>query len=349
MRDSTPELKALLLARMPELAAKLGPKGYRAGPYWMTVSLASKSGQPGGMFITVSGPKAGAWVDAAGDAKGDVFGLIKYLNGFSTIKEAFAWAKHWVGWANIGPEELVKVKQQDEVRSLKLAREEQMRLEKARGQAFAIWLKADPSLIDTVAETYLATRGIDLAHLGKSPGALRFMPHAWHGESKESWPAIVAGMYDYNGRLSAIHRTFLARDGSGKAPVEPARKIWPTFKGLIIPINKGETGLSLAHAFAKGKKDRLAIVEGIEDGLSLAMACPELRIWAAGTLGNLQSIKPAATASEVIICADNDWGKPQAAVQLARAVEAMSRSKIPVRIARSNMGKDFNDALRGAA
>src|SRR5690242_11624695 len=80
--------------------------------------------------------------------------------------------------------------------------------------ALAIWQSAMPAN-RTLVETYLASRGLHLP----LPATLRFHAGLKH-PSGGIWPAMVApvtrGAHDVP---LAIHRTFLARDGAGKAPV----------------------------------------------------------------------------------------------------------------------------------
>jgi hypothetical protein len=79
----------------------------------------------------------------------------------------------------------------------------------------AIW-NASTSADGSLVETYLATRGLHLS----LPPTLRFHAGLKH-PSGGIWPAMVAlvirGVDD---APLAIHRTFLAREGSGKAPVD---------------------------------------------------------------------------------------------------------------------------------
>jgi DNA primase len=131
--------------------------------------------------------------------------------------------------------------------------------------------------------------------------------------------------------------------------VRPVRKIWPSFKGAAIRLWRGDSGLSIERAAAHGLRETLVLCEGVEDGLSLAMALPECRIWAVGTLGNIGAQVLPECVDDVIVCADNDWGKPQAERQLTQALARLSAQGVEVRVARSHVGKDVNDALRGAA
>ncbi len=88
------------------------------------------------------------------------------------------------------------------------------------------------------------------------------------------------------------------------------------------------------------------LCEGVEDGLSIALAVPEFRIWCSYSLSNLGNIAVPKCAGKVIVACDNDWGKPGAEAQLARALEALKAQGVPVFEARSPLGKDFNDCLR---
>jgi hypothetical protein len=160
---------------------------------------------------------------------------------------------------------------------------------------------------------------------------------------------MVAAMVGSDNQFVAIHRTFLAPDGSGKAPVTPTRKFWPRFggTGAAVHLWRGETGLAAPEAAKRGLWDRLAIVEGIEDGLSVVVACPDYRVWCAGTLGNIASLRLPECCGEVVVCADNDWGKPDAQAALQRGLAALARQgRRMIKLARSPVGKDMNDALR---
>ena len=174
-------------------------------------------------------------------------------------------------------------------------------------------------------------------------------PAQKHRESGQSFPAIVAAMIGADNQFIAIHRTFLAPDGFGKAPVEPVRKIWPRFggTGAAVHLWRGETGLPADKAAKQGLWDSLALTEGIEDGLSVAIGCPELRVWCVGALGNMAAIRLPPCCGEAIVFADNDWGKPEAQALLNKGLNALAQQKnVPVKVARSSWGKDTNDALR---
>lgn len=345
----TAEIRALLVQRVDHLAATLVPGGKRVGPYWIGRNPVRADRHAGSFWVRLHGRAPGWWKDEATGDGGDVFKLIAYVNG-TDFNGARAWAVEWLGGkAVIGtaaPQALANL----EARRASVEAREAERLAQSRRRAFAGWLNAVSSLKGTVAETYLATRGIALDALADQPRALRFDPAARHRESEQVLPCIVALMTcSRTEQPLAVHRTYLDASGRGKAAVSPVRKIWPSYTGAAIRIARGETGLPPKDAIKQGLVDRLVICEGVEDGLSLAAACPELRVWAAGALGNVGQIQVPACSDTVIVAADNDWGKPQAAKLLAAGVAALEAQGKRVLVARSPLGKDANDAMMGAA
>ena len=119
--------------------------------------------------------------------------------------------------------------------------------------ALAIWAATTPAN-GTLVETYFAARGLDLP---PSP-TLRFHAGLKH-PSGGIWPVMVAlitrGVDD---APLAIHRTFLARDGRGKAPVDP-------HKMMLGPCRGGAVRLAPAG-------DVLMVGEGIETCLAAMQA-----------------------------------------------------------------------------
>jgi hypothetical protein len=97
--------------------------------------------------------------------------------------------------------------------------------------ALAIWEAATPAAGTPVA-SYLVSRG---PHIPPPP-TLRFHAGLKH-PSGGNWPAIVAlvtrGADDVP---IAIHRSFLARDGSGKAPVDPQRMMLGPCRGGAVRL-----------------------------------------------------------------------------------------------------------------
>lgn len=345
------DVKALLTARVDALVAHCAPGGRRENGYWIARNPTRDDRHAGSFWVILQRPgmTPGAWRDEATGERGDVIDLICYTQRLDR-KGALAWAKDWLNYKALPATAIAQARKTQEETNRRADEIAARKL--AENQASAGRLYRQSKLAPfrgSTADLYLASRGIDLGLLSRVPGSLGALPRMRHTETDTMWPVMVAGMQAPDGRMLAVHRTFLAIDGSGKAPVEPARKIWPSFKGLAIRLWRGASDMAIMDALKHGVVDTLALVEGVEDGLSVALARPDLRIWAAGSLGNLREIEIPPNCSTVVVCADNDWGKPQAEKQLGEALRAIARQGVTVKVARSPIGKDMNDCLRGAA
>ena len=127
----------------------------------------------------------------------------------------------------------------------------------------------------TPVETYLASRGLHLP----PPTALRFHAGLKH-PSGGFWPAMVALVTrGADGTPLAIHRTFLARDGGGKAPVDPQKMMLGPCRGGAVRL--AEPG------------DVLMVGEGIETCLA-AMQATGHAAWAALSTSGLRVARSAA-------------------------------------------------------
>jgi putative DNA primase/helicase len=97
--------------------------------------------------------------------------------------------------------------------------------------ALALW-QASQLAEGTPAETYLRSRGLHVS----PPSALRFHAGLKH-PSGDVWPAMVAFVTrGVDGAPIAIHRTFLALNGSGKAPVDPAKVMLGPCRGGVVRL-----------------------------------------------------------------------------------------------------------------
>jgi hypothetical protein len=146
------------------------------------------------------------------------------------------------------------------------------------------------------------------------------------------WPAMVAlvtrGSDD---TPTAIHRTFLAVDGGGKAPVAPQ-------KMMLGPCHSGAVRLATPS-------NLLMVGEGIETCLA-AMQATGHPAWAALSTSGLRALGLPGDVREVIVLADGDEPGEAAARDCAWRWKREGRR---VRIARPPQGLDFNDLLVGHA
>ena len=338
------QIKALLQDRIEQLVLQLLPEGKRSGKYWIAANPTRNDRHAGSFWVALRGVP-GSWRDEATGEKGDVLQLICYLRG-AGFGDALRFARGWLGLDDMPPERVAQMSQEARDRRKEAEAREEAEEAKRRAAAKAHWLNCWESLEGTVAERYLRGRNLDLGRLLRRCSALRFAPNEEHHESGARWPCIVAAMSGPGGSIHAIHRTFLARDGSGKAPIDPHRKIWPRFAGAAIHLWRGKSGKPASAAPARS--DLLLLVEGVEDGLTAALAYPEARVWCAGSLGNLGNLVIPQCAERVVVCADNDWGKPQAQALLEKGLQALYAQGVPVGVCFSNVGKDLNDALQSA-
>jgi hypothetical protein len=192
--------------------------------------------------------------------------------------------------------------------------------------ALRIWGATVPAS-GTLVETYLAARNIGIP----APAALRFHAAIKH-PSGQQWPAMVALVTrGTDGAPLAIHRTFLGRDGGGKAPIDPQKmSLGPCRSGAVRLANPGEV---------------LMIGEGIETSLA-AMLATGHPVWAALSTSGLRALNLPDDVRNVIVLADGDDAGEAAARHCAWRWKHEGRC---VRIARPPHGLDFNDMLMGRA
>jgi hypothetical protein len=188
--------------------------------------------------------------------------------------------------------------------------------------ALAIW-RGTRSAGETPVETYLRSRGLNIA----IPPSIGFHAGLKH-PSGGVWPTMVALVtHGADGKPIGIHRTFLVRDGAGKAPVEPA-------KMMLGPCRGGAVRLGPAG-------DVLMVGEGIETCLA-AMQASGRPAWAALSTSGLRSLDLPREVRDVIVLADGDDPGEAAAQDCAWRWKGEGRR---VRIARPPQGTDFNDLL----
>lgn len=188
--------------------------------------------------------------------------------------------------------------------------------------AHRIW-KASRKWRGTLVETYLQSRGLQLSDCA----GLRFHPNLRH-LSGEYWPAMVALVSDaITNAPMAVHRTWLTKDGTGKAPVHPPRGMMGPCSGGVVRL--AEPGRSLL------------IGEGIETCLSAALATG-LPAWAAMSASGLRSVDLPEEIRSVTVLADGDVAGEGAA---RASAERWAREDRRVGIAHCPSGMDFNDVL----
>jgi len=282
-----------------EIAQALG--GRKVGGTWMaccpvhddrTPSLSINSGNDGKVLVHCH----------AGCDQRDVIAVLRRRGLWETTP------KFWNGFAR---------KRQDRVSD-----EPDANARKRSEAALAIWQVSQPA-DGTAVAAYLNSRGLILP----ASSDLRFHPGLKH-PSGAIWPAMVVLVTDgAEGAPLAILRTYLARDGAGKAPIEPQ-------KLMLGPCRGGVVRLAQPGAL-------LMIGEGIETCLS-AMQATGHPVWAALSTSGLRSLNLPNGERDIIILADADKAGEAAAKDTARRWVREGRR---VRIAIPPSGMDFNDML----
>ncbi|OJY94352.1 MAG: hypothetical protein BGP25_05020 [Lysobacterales bacterium 63-13] len=113
-----------------------------------------------------------------------------------------------------------------------------------------------------IARRYFASRGLKVP-VGLQ-GTLRFvrrLPYYEGRTHKGHFPALVAKVVNVEGQIVTLHRTYLAMDGSGKAPVK-----WPK-KSMAHPSTRSMMGSAIRLSGVMSRV--LAVAEGIETALAV--------------------------------------------------------------------------------
>ena len=217
--------------------------GRRCGRYWVVGDLDNTHGRS--LYVRLHGPDggkgaAGKWTDAATGEHGDLLDLIAGACRLGAAQEVMAEARRFLSLPRHDPPRQAPAS----TGSPEAAR-----------RLFAM---AQP-IPGTLAETYLRRRAITC--LGNLP-ALRFHSRCFYradgGAPRETWPALLAAVTDLNGAITGVHRTWLARCGTGKALLATPRRAMGQLLG---------NGVRFGAA-----RDALGAGEGIETMLSLRCA-----------------------------------------------------------------------------
>jgi hypothetical protein len=289
-------------------------KGRRQGRYWTVGDVRNTPGRS--MFVRLSGPEfgpgaAGHWTDAASAEHGDLLDLIRESCGLVDFRDVAEEVRRFLSLP--GAEPPYEPRPPAPTSSPEAARR--------------LWAMSKP-VAGTLAEAYLRARGItDL----RGCTALRFHPRCYYrpddSSPTETWPAMIAAVTDLSGVITGAHRTWLAPDGSGKAPVDTPRR---AMGGL------------LGHAVRFGAPSEvMAAGEGIETILSLRCALPAMPIAAALSANHLAALLLPPALRRLYIARDADAAGDVALAALTERAEAAGIKALAL----SPRSGDFNEDL----
>lgn len=344
----------MLSARTSDLVRELLPRAVLDGHEWKVGDL---SGTPGRSLSISNAPgRRGVWADFSTNDKGDALELVAAVLFGGNKVDAIKWAKGWLGLDGTDPASLRQTR-----RAVEVAKDDPDAAEdeaKRRRWAQGMFLGAKP-ILGTPADEYLFGRGIDIRRLSFPLGALRFAAAIRNPETRAHHPAMVAAIVGADGNQLAVHRTYLQpAPGGGFVKlqgVKDAKLSLGRFSGGFIPLWKGETtdphtgeirkGLPLSRVKTPVWVD---ITEGIEDGLSVAVADPSLRVIVAVSVSNWANIQLPEQVAGVCLWQQNDPPDSSAARSFARVIENFQKQGKQIALARPPEGvKDANDVLRG--
>ena len=294
--------------------------GRRSGRYWVVGDIMNTPGRS--MYVRLVGPEigkgaAGKWTDGSTGEHGDLLDIIGKQHGLTHFPDIAAEAWRFLGIPRAGAHPLTSAHSalaQPSAGSPELAR-----------RLFAM----SRPIAGTIVETYLHRRGITALH---GTTSLRFHPSCYYrphaNASVETWPAIIAAVTDFNGRITGVHRTWLDPFGHDKAPVDTPRRAMGYLLG---------NGVRFGAA-----TDVMAAGEGIETMLSLRYALPNLPMVAALSANHLAAILFPATLRRLYVARDKDAAGDTAFAALTERAQAAgieAWSLLPAL-------RDFNDDLQ---
>jgi hypothetical protein len=281
--------------------------GRREGRYWLIGDIANTPGRS--LFVRLSGPDsgkgaAGKWTDAATGEHGDLLDLIALNRGLDCLRDAIDEARNFL---SLPRPDLGRTTRHEASPAPRGSPESARRL-------FAM----SRPISGTIAEAYLRRRGITALHAG---GSLRFHPRCYYRPDTdaptETWPALIAGVTDLDGRITGAHRTWLDPSCRDKAPIDTPRRAMGHLLGHGVRFG-------VAH-------DVMAAGEGIETMLSLRGIMPTLPMVAALSANHLAAILFPVALRRLYVARDSDSAGDAAVSTLndraaAAGIEALTLS-----------------------
>lgn len=293
--------------------------GRKEGRYWLVGDVHNTPGRSLYVRLVSSTNGCGAvgkWTDAQSGDHGDLLDIIAAAQNCQTMRETLDEARRFLS---------LPIPPPTECRPAGRSKAPTGTPEAARRLRAA----AKP-VAGSLVRTYLAARHIvDLTGCE----ALLFHPNCWYRASDEdapdvrpAWPAMIATVTDLDGSVTGVHRTWLAPDGSGKAPVAYPRRAMGHLLGNGVRF--GRSGPVMMAG------------EGIETMLSLRQAAPMPAI-AGLSAAHLAAILFPAMLRRLYVARDDDPAGAGALTTLQTRALSASIEILPLK---PRLG-DFNDDL----
>ncbi|MFC3670157.1 DUF7146 domain-containing protein [Novosphingobium pokkalii] len=280
--------------------------GRREGHYWLVGDARNTPGRSLYVRLVASAEgrgAAGKWTDAQSGDHGDLLDLIALSCGHQRLRDTLQEARRFLSLPDIGPPQLQPRSHRPRAIAAKAPSAERAR---------RLWDACQPFSSDP-ATVYLRARGL---HSARALADLRYHPGCYYrptgldrAGTDRTLPALVAAVTDLAGSVSGVQRTWLARSGEGKAPVETPRRAM---------------GMLLGNGIRFGQADAvMAVGEGIETTLSLREVLPEMSMIAALSSTHLAALLFPPALRRLYVSCDADAAGRRALERLtARGHEA---------------------------
>jgi putative DNA primase/helicase len=223
-------------------------------------------------------------------------------------------------------------------RSNDVAVEEELQ-ERARINA-RTWHRATFIEAQSPVGTYLKNRGLDLTD---HPPSLRIsvLPYYEDGVERGRFPVMLGAVTDKEGKLLALHRTFVT-DVGHKASVENPKKLTRasgTIAGASIKLRPPE--------IIEGK-----LTLGVAEGIETALACwlgAQVPTWSCVSANGINTFNWPPDLERLVIFADHDLsGVGQVAANALAARAAAAGLEVRILIP-TTAGADWLDVYQGEA
>ena len=302
-------------------------KGHREGRYWLVGDIRNTPGRS--LYVRLADSPdgrgaAGKWVDSASSEHGDLLDVIAISCGHPRLRETLDEARHFLSLPIPLP-------------SYEGPRQRSSKAPTGTPEAARrLWAAAKP-IIGTPTQRYLAARGITgLAGCE----ALRFHHHCYYRASQAdavdvlpAWPAMIGAVTDLGGTVTGVHRTWLARDGSDKAPVASPRRAMGHLLGAGVRFG------CAGEAMVAG--------EGIETVLSLRQIMPAMPMIAALSAGHLAAILFPPGLRRLYVARDDDPAGAGALMTLIERAETADLEIVPLEPRLDDFNSDLATFGRG--
>jgi hypothetical protein len=298
MRETPADLARRLADNAEAVCLEYLCNGRREGSTWRVGDVENTPGRSLMVrLVDTSTGAAGKWIDFATGEHGDLLDLIARSRRLEDFRDVAEEARRFLGLPDTVP---TWSQPPAPAGSSEAARR--------------LFASAKP-IHGTIAETYLRGRGIaDLRGLM----TLRFHATCFHrareDAPRETWPALLAAVTDLRGAVTGVLRTWLARDGSDKAPLSTPRRAMGHLLGNGVRFGAAQPAPAKAGVVAAG--------EGLETMLSLRYVLPGMPMIAALSATHLAALVPPPGLERLYVARDNDRAGRRAAERLAARVQA---------------------------